>query len=860
MGDTIQVLIGKAKNEGEEELRKIVVALNGLAGIAVIEQRNQEAISLYKEALDLARENIDDFRVDPLLNLHINYNLAELLRNSSEYLQECPLKDQPDELDRRRKRKENSSADSDLRSVKRNKVCMNNASLTADGLEAHEEDESVTGQTCRVGEVDAENVAGCHSSSECFSDNCLRKTCNAITEKYLSVFTAKLIVAQKDFCAASTEVLNLTREVQRQHMNWWLHALDCIEASNGSAYELIRKIDSSSTKSTTGLGSSGISSGVKTIAGLKYAIQSDIDSLQNSRQQLMDRLLEVDKTMDNPRDEDVEGQRYCPKCYDGTGSLCIQCELDDLFQRYEARLFVVRKSNNDSVIDSVEEAQDLQKRKYELNHFFRNKKTNEGSEPGDNNNNPRSARENTQVYRHPSRTETALRVIRNHSKTLLGRQYDATAKKHLLLFEAMRKEFSQARFLSIAQNQLLRAHDEIKMSISRMKLKERDDEPSAVNIVTREELIPYNVQFTSDKFVSLSSLARIRGQLRYLKGLMQSNEKPLYKQGESTPKASNAIDTATSFPASGQTSSDISHGPCPICCLAMTEQAGTPFGKRKSWIMCPTCRQRTDLENVAFVAEKNMDKADKATEDLAESAISVQGSYGTKIEAVTRRILRITSTDATAKVLVFSSWNDVLDVLEHSLAANNVSYVRMKGGRKSQAALSQFKGQASCLNGEEIKRTVLKTEPVQVLLMLVQHGANGLNLLEAQHVILVEPLLNPAAEAQAISRIHRVGQDKSTFVHRFIVKRTIEESIYKLNRGRAVCSTINRKSKSFKDEPVLTLKDVEMLFPMSAPDQLAEEANQDQNDSLRSLPPSVAAGLAAEKRLFMQQHDEPAIN
>ena len=71
---------------------------------------------------------------------------------------------------------------------------------------------------------------------------------------------------------------------------------------------------------------------VQTFAGLKYTIQSGIDSLQGSRQQLMIRLLEIDKTMDNPRDEDIEGQRYCPKCYDGTGSLCIQCELDGLFQ------------------------------------------------------------------------------------------------------------------------------------------------------------------------------------------------------------------------------------------------------------------------------------------------------------------------------------------------------------------------------------------------------------------------------------------------------------------------------------------------------------------------------------------------
>ena len=71
---------------------------------------------------------------------------------------------------------------------------------------------------------------------------------------------------------------------------------------------------------------------INSIAGLKYAIQADIDSLQSSRQKLMDRLLEVDKTMDNPRNEDIEGQRYCPNCYDGTGSLCIQCELDELFQ------------------------------------------------------------------------------------------------------------------------------------------------------------------------------------------------------------------------------------------------------------------------------------------------------------------------------------------------------------------------------------------------------------------------------------------------------------------------------------------------------------------------------------------------
>ena len=50
--------------------------------------------------------------------------------------------------------------------------------------------------------------------------------------------------------------------------------------------------------------------------------------------------------------------------------------------------------------------------------------------------------------------------------------------------------------------------------------------------------------------------------------------------------------------------------------------------------MCPTCRQRTYLENVAFVVEKQSENVDKQAEDLAESAISVQGSHGTKVSFI----------------------------------------------------------------------------------------------------------------------------------------------------------------------------------------------------------------------------------
>eukprot|EP00258_Populus_trichocarpa_P032016 XP_024448035.1 E3 ubiquitin-protein ligase SHPRH-like [Populus trichocarpa] len=214
------------------------------------------------------------------------------------------------------------------------------------------------------------------------------------------------------------------------------------------------------------------------------------------------------------------------------------------------------------------------------------------------------------------------------------------------------------------------------------------------------------------------------------------------------------------------------HVTCCKCFFAMTERKMHDNRFQRKWVMCPTCRQHTDFGNIAYADDKRDKSCSSAMLDAiqgcekTEASLAVQGSYGTKVEAVTRRILWIKSSDPRAKVLVFSSWNDVLDVLEHALNANEITYIRMKGGRKSHVAISEFRAQNS--SPKRTDRHQQETKSVQVLLLLIQHGVNGLNLLEAQHVVLVEPLLNPADEAQAVSRVHRIGQEKRTLVHRFI--------------------------------------------------------------------------------------------
>ena len=64
-----------------------------------------------------------------------------------------------------------------------------------------------------------------------------------------------------------------------------------------------------------------------------------------------------------------------------------------------------------------------------------------------------------------------------------------------------------------------------------------------------------------------------------------------------------------------------------------------------------------------------------------------------------------------------------------------------------------------------------------ILLLPLKSGANGLNLIEANHVVMVEPLLNVGVEHQAINRVHRIGQTRETHVHRFLVEDTIEIEI-----------------------------------------------------------------------------------
>lgn len=116
---------------------------------------------------------------------------------------------------------------------------------------------------------------------------------------------------------------------------------------------------------------------------------------------------------------------------------------------------------------------------------------------------------------------------------------------------------------------------------------------------------------------------------------------------------------------------------------------------------------------------------------------------------------------------------------------------------------------------------------------MIHLGAEGLDLVQASHVFLLEPLLNPALESQAVNRIHRIGQTRPTYVHKYAISDTIEEII--LNGQQQLKNLLNEKDEAMekietpqkdrkkrqklnqgkKDQDFLTLKNIRYLLGIS---------------------------------------------
>jgi len=109
--------------------------------------------------------------------------------------------------------------------------------------------------------------------------------------------------------------------------------------------------------------------------------------------------------------------------------------------------------------------------------------------------------------------------------------------------------------------------------------------------------------------------------------------------------------------------------------------------------------------------------------------------------------------------------------------------------KKVVARAEQLKIKYAYLDGASMNREKIiddfKTGNSQIFFISLKAGGFGLNLTEADYVFLLDPWWNPAVEAQAIDRAHRIGQTKKVMVYRLIAKDTIEEKVLALSNKKA---------------------------------------------------------------------------
>jgi SNF2 family DNA or RNA helicase len=145
---------------------------------------------------------------------------------------------------------------------------------------------------------------------------------------------------------------------------------------------------------------------------------------------------------------------------------------------------------------------------------------------------------------------------------------------------------------------------------------------------------------------------------------------------------------------------------------------------------------------------------------------------------------------------MFSSFVKHLDLFRTRLQEDGKGYAYLTGAqshRQRAKAVNEFQTNSEC----------------PIFLISLKAGGVGLNLTAADYVFILDPWWNPAAEMQALNRAHRIGQDKSVFVYRFISNDTIEEKIQSLQARKKKLAeafvTSNNPLRSLSEKELLEL-------------------------------------------------------
>ncbi|KAL2061835.1 hypothetical protein VTL71DRAFT_7213 [Oculimacula yallundae] len=208
-------------------------------------------------------------------------------------------------------------------------------------------------------------------------------------------------------------------------------------------------------------------------------------------------------------------------------------------------------------------------------------------------------------------------------------------------------------------------------------------------------------------------------------------------------------------------------------------------------VNCPMCRQ---LIKISYFELRQC-----GLDDQEASRVKTRGSkHGkgldgysgphTKTKALIQDLLLshqeslLLPDEPPIKSVIFSGWTAHLDLIQHALSENGITFTRLDGKMSRTArgaALDAFREDPS----------------IHVILVSIMAGGLGLNLTTASKVYVMEPQYNPAAEAQAVDRVHRLGQKREVTTVRYIMNDSFEEKMLLLQDKKKKLASLSMDSE-----------------------------------------------------------------
>ena len=130
------------------------------------------------------------------------------------------------------------------------------------------------------------------------------------------------------------------------------------------------------------------------------------------------------------------------------------------------------------------------------------------------------------------------------------------------------------------------------------------------------------------------------------------------------------------------------------------------------------------------------------------------------------------ATESGHKILLFSGYTSMFELIEKELQENNITYFKLTGATKVDERIKMV---------DEFN----ENKNIKVFLISLKAGGTGLNLTGADMVIHYDPWWNASAENQATDRAYRIGQKNNVQVYKLITKNSIEEKIYELQQKKS---------------------------------------------------------------------------